>query len=414
MMSFTAEDCSKFRAKGNSEPWAQSGQYHPKDWFYPLMSKVREIGEKCIEGRYDGPVDISLHVSQPHQASSLGAIAARQAFCDIFPSRSPLNQAIKMSGHYSMQIYFRLTRFGGEVGLCWGAWKWQGTKSEMTEIYEDSRDWIKEKLNSTPQSITKQLIEKTSSSGYKFVNSWSEGGSEKSFSNFSEWQESACSDEGASHAIIKTFHPWELDDLGDDIAGIIEEAVDIFSPIFTHVHYNPEASKITNSPSNSLEGKNKIGKRYKKANEKLKSKYSSPINKDPDKIDRANNSHSKLQNDLAEFVKNAGYKPLGPDLPRTPNYDLAWYIGEQFFVAEVKSITEDNEESQLRHGLGQLLQYRMQLIDLSINTTAILVVERKPPEIWERICSSANVVLVWPGKFKKCFEKMNIKRMVNN
>ena len=49
-------------------------------------------------------------------------------------------------------------------------------------------------------------------------------------------------------------------------------------------------------------------------------------------------------------------------------------------------------------------QYRMQLIDLSINTIAILVVERKPPEIWERICSSAKVVLVWPGKFKKCFE----------
>ena len=103
-------------------------------------------------------------------------------------------------------------------------------------------------------------------------------------------------------------------------------------------------------------------------------------------------------------MRDAGYKPLSPDMPRTPNFDLAWYVGGRIYVTEVKSITDDNEESQLRHGLGQVLHYKMQLIESGQEAIAVLAVERKPPEIWEKVCEMVNVILVWPGEFKRCFK----------
>ena len=49
----------------------------------------------------------------------------------------------------------------------------------------------------------------------------------------------------------------------------------------------------------------------------------------------------------------------GPSrLPHEPNFDLAWQAGDTAFVVEIKSITDDNEEEQLRIGLGQVLRYR--------------------------------------------------------
>ena len=40
---------------------------------------------------------------------------------------------------------------------------------------------------------------------------------------------------------------------------------------------------------------------------------------------------------------------------------MAWQKDGTVFVAEVKSITAENEEHQLRVGLGQVLRYRQHL-----------------------------------------------------
>ena len=54
---------------------------------------------------------------------------------------------------------------------------------------------------------------------------------------------------------------------------------------------------------------------------------------------------------LARVLHDAGLTPRSR-LPHEPNFDLAWQIGDTVFVAEIKSITDDNEEEQLRLGLG--------------------------------------------------------------
>lgn len=67
----------------------------------------------------------------------------------------------------------------------------------------------------------------------------------------------------------------------------------------------------------------------------------------PEAIERANNAHMATQNALAESVRARGLKPLRPR-PGEPQYDLAWWDGGVLWVAEVKSLTDANEESQLR------------------------------------------------------------------
>lgn len=87
-----------------------------------------------------------------------------------------------------------------------------------------------------------------------------------------------------------------------------------------------------------------------------------------------------------------------------PFYDVAWqYPRGHYWVAEVKSLTNENEDHQLRLGLGQVLQYRHWIAaSLGAPLTqiqAVLMVETKPthaPE-WKAVCAGAGVILGWPG-----------------
>lgn len=61
------------------------------------------------------------------------------------------------------------------------------------------------------------------------------------------------------------------------------------------------------------------------------------------------------QNSLAGHVRRRGWEPRSPG-PGEPNFDLALVVNGIAWVAEVKSLTEANEEKQLRLGLGQVLR----------------------------------------------------------
>ena len=76
------------------------------------------------------------------------------------------------------------------------------------------------------------------------------------------------------------------------------------------------------------------------------------------------------------------------------------------YVAEIKSIRDGNEESQLRHGLGQVLHYKQKFIDSGNEAVkAVLAVEKEPTDsIWSRVCEMAGVVLVWPEIFDSLFK----------
>jgi hypothetical protein len=63
----------------------------------------------------------------------------------------------------------------------------------------------------------------------------------------------------------------------------------------------------------------------------------------------------------------------------------------------VKSITDANEEKQLRLGLGQVLRYRSLLAQRHATTRAVLIAEREPRDAsWHDLCQELGVLLVTP------------------
>ena len=82
--------------------------------------------------------------------------------------------------------------------------------------------------------------------------------------------------------------------------------------------------------------------------------------------------------------------------PEEPNFDIGWEHNEIVYVGEVKSLTQTNEERQLRLGLGQLLRYRSLLRDeQGRDVRAVLVAEREPTDpTWGALCRELGVTLV--------------------
>ncbi|MER7418072.1 hypothetical protein ABT346_15040 [Micromonospora peucetia] len=100
---------------------------------------------------------------------------------------------------------------------------------------------------------------------------------------------------------------------------------------------------------------------------------------------------------MANWVRAQGHTPLAP-APGDPLFDLAWLSRDVLNVAEVKSTTFANEESQLRLGLGQVLRYRQQLSAPGREVVAWLVPEREPSDrTWTQVCTGAGVHLSWPA-----------------
>ncbi len=121
---------------------------------------------------------------------------------------------------------------------------------------------------------------------------------------------------------------------------------------------------------------------------------------DPDRIDRGTQAHSTTQNLLAEHLRSRGLTPRSWE-GMEPPYDLAWEDGGAIFVAEVKSLTAQNEERQLRLALGQVLRYGQQLERIKKQAIQnVIATERKPIDsAWIELCARYDVKLVWPETF---------------
>lgn len=123
----------------------------------------------------------------------------------------------------------------------------------------------------------------------------------------------------------------------------------------------------------------------------------SPFSVDPDVIDRVTEAHSRLQNQLAAFVRGKGASIYSPG-PLDPEFDLAWKRRGRWWVAEVKSLSVGNEMKQLRLGFGQVLHYQDVLRRSTLEVAAVLFVEREPSDqYWVQLCLDHGVSLVWPG-----------------
>ena len=137
------------------------------------------------------------------------------------------------------------------------------------------------------------------------------------------------------------------------------------------------------------------GSDYRQVDESISMSHSGSVTIDPAAVERALSGHRRTQNALARFLAERGLKPLSP--VGDPDFDLAWEEGGAFYVAEVKSITNLNEEGQLRLGLGQVLRYRHALsAQHRCDVRAVIVAEREPRDArWKTLCAELNVVLTW-------------------
>ena len=91
--------------------------------------------------------------------------------------------------------------------------------------------------------------------------------------------------------------------------------------------------------------------------------------------ERAVRAHARLQNGIAAALVAAGLRPRSP-APDEPQYDLAFTGPDGVFtVVEVKSCTAENQEIQLRLGLGQVLRYAHQLRRRHPSVRAVLATE---------------------------------------
>ena len=117
---------------------------------------------------------------------------------------------------------------------------------------------------------------------------------------------------------------------------------------------------------------------------------------DPDIVDRGRRGHARTQNFVSEWAESQGFEPVRPSAG-DPAFDVGWWDGDVFNVVEVKSLTEKNEVSQLRLGLGQVLDYTHELHSTGIDVAPMLAVEQEPTsDRWAAVCAENGVRRVWP------------------
>lgn len=121
-----------------------------------------------------------------------------------------------------------------------------------------------------------------------------------------------------------------------------------------------------------------------------------PFEVDPDLVDRALREHSRVQNETARWLESLGLVPMSPSVD-SPAFDIAWVVGRELFVAEVKTVNEANEQRQFRLGLGQVLDYAQEL-----DARPVLVLSARPRNSrLLAVASRAGVLVVWPELLPK-------------
>ena len=142
-----------------------------------------------------------------------------------------------------------------------------------------------------------------------------------------------------------------------------------------------------------------LGTEYRPADEEASIAERDPFGVDPGIVERGWRGHAKTQNALAKHLRSRSISPRSPRSTE-PSFDLAWEVDGQRFVAEVKSLTQANEEKQLRLGLGQALRYAHVLSKSGSPVSPVLVVERRPVDAsWTELCQAVGVALIWPPTF---------------
>jgi hypothetical protein len=123
--------------------------------------------------------------------------------------------------------------------------------------------------------------------------------------------------------------------------------------------------------------------------------------RDPDIMERGLKAHAHTQDALANALSLHELTPLSP-FDKSCNFDLAWQLDDGTLgIAEVKSNTEGNEAFQVRHGLGQVLDYGHRMKGRGFRPKLFLILEQKPHGAihWSELCAAHDVTLTWAPLF---------------
>jgi hypothetical protein len=123
--------------------------------------------------------------------------------------------------------------------------------------------------------------------------------------------------------------------------------------------------------------------------------------RDPEKQSRGLRGHGLTADRFAEFLDLIGYAPLRA-FDRECNFDVGWSDNDgRHCLAEIKSLTEANETDQIRHGLGQVLDYALRLERRGFCPRPYVVLERQPSNEhhWRALCQRHGVQLTWAPEF---------------
>lgn len=111
---------------------------------------------------------------------------------------------------------------------------------------------------------------------------------------------------------------------------------------------------------------------------------------------------NSLQGQIADRISEAGLFPLSPSHPDA-QFDVGWQDDAgRLHIVEVKTLTADNEDRQLRLGLGQILDYAKVIGEVA----AALAVSAEPSRAdhWRSLGDDHGVLLVWPGRLHLLLE----------
>jgi hypothetical protein len=172
----------------------------------------------------------------------------------------------------------------------------------------------------------------------------------------------------------------------------LDDRIDAYHELLYHPEQEPAVPK-------------EIGKNFVEDDEDVVPRAAASGLADPDLVGRGNRAHKHTRNALALYLKSLGIQPLDPT-PFDPPFDLAWRRWGTLYVAEIKSITKENEEHQLRLGLGQLLRYCYLLRKRTADVCPVLAPEQRPRDCeWGRLCKDLNVRLAFPPGFENLMDE---------
>lgn len=122
---------------------------------------------------------------------------------------------------------------------------------------------------------------------------------------------------------------------------------------------------------------------------------------DLSRLDEATAAHEATIGALIEYLSRQGVEAC-TNAAGAPAFDAGWSLGEDIFVAEVKSLTGAREDQQIRLGIGQILDYAHQLRSTcpSVAIRPVLVLEKRPSAArWTALADNIGLRLTWAPEF---------------